>query len=81
MGMAETQPHAIVLLYMEEGGEMIIDKTLPSSWRRIQLSETCWAQLPPSWIGEIIPDEFIFNPAWNRDKINLWWKEAMKVGK
>ncbi len=44
-------------------------KTLPSGWILIRFSPQCWAQIPTGWVGHI-PDEYIFDPEWNRDRIN-----------
>ena len=44
---------------------------LSSGWILIKFSQECFAQIPKGWIGEI-PDEYIFNPEWNRDRINKW---------
>ena len=32
-----------------------------------------FAQLPPGFRGESVPDEYIFQPAWNRERVNAWW--------
>lgn len=32
-----------------------------------------FAQVPPAFNEEQIPDEHIFHPEWNRDRVNLWW--------
>jgi len=49
-----------------------IVKCLPSGWTLIRFSKECFAQVPPGWKAGI-PDEFIFNPEWNRDRINNWF--------
>ena len=48
-------------------------KILPSGWLHIRLSGECWAQVPPGW-ADHIPDEYIFNPAWTRNRVNEWWR-------
>lgn len=52
---------------------------LPSGYRHIRWSAERWAQWPPSFSGEIISDDYIFHPEWNREAINDWWKRR-KVG-
>ncbi len=49
------------------------DTTLSSGWRRIGLHEESFAQMPPGFTRSTIPDEYIFNPEWNRDAINAAW--------
>jgi hypothetical protein len=49
-----------------------IIKILLSGWTLIWFSRECFAQVPTGWKGEL-PDEYIFNPEWNRDRINRWW--------
>ena len=44
-------------------------KTLESGFVHIRVSPQCWAQVPPGWVGPI-PDEYIFWPAWNRERMN-----------
>jgi hypothetical protein len=51
------------------------DITLPSGYRQLRWNAEQWAQVPPGFCGETIPDEFIFNPDWNRELINRYWKE------
>ena len=46
-------------------------KCLSSGWTLIRFSKECFAQVPTGWKGEI-PDEYIFHPDWNRDRINGW---------
>lgn len=54
---------------------MVEDKVLPSGYRFIRLHRERFAQLPPGFIGEIVPDEFIFHPEWNREAINAYWRQ------
>ena len=49
-------------------------KQLDSGYTLIWYSLECFAQIPPDWKGKI-PDEFIFNSEWNRDRINEGRKE------
>ena len=49
------------------------EQTLSSGYLRIELHAQCFAQLPPQFIGDTIPDEFIFQPEWNRGPINEYW--------
>lgn len=53
-----------------------IIKYLPSGWTLIKFSNECFAQIPLGWKGEIISDEYIFNPEWNRETINNWRKKV-----
>lgn len=46
-------------------------KYLPSGWILIKFSNECFAQVPDGLKG-IIADEYIFNPEWNRERINNW---------
>ena len=46
-----------------------IIKCFPSGWTLIRFSKECFAQVPTGWRGRI-PDEYIFAPEWNRDRIN-----------
>lgn len=50
-------------------------RILPSGWLHIRLSPECWAQLPPGFVGTIVPDEYIFHPGWNRERINKYWEK------
>ena len=51
------------------------ERKLPSGWLHIRLSPECWAQLPPNFPrGVPVPDEYIFHPAYNRARINDYWK-------
>jgi len=50
-------------------------RKLNSGWFHIKMNNECWAQIPPGFIAPIIPDEYIFHPEWNRDRINTAWKE------
>ena len=49
-------------------------KKLSSGWLHIRVSSECWAQIPWSHTGPI-PDEYIFQPSWNRDRINQFWSQ------
>jgi hypothetical protein len=46
-----------------------IFKRLTSGWTLIKFSNECFAQIPAGNKG-LIPDEYIFNPEWNREIIN-----------
>ncbi len=52
-------------------------KCLPSGWILIRFSHQCWAQVPPGWKGHI-PDEYIFDPDSNRERINEWAENNSK---
>lgn len=47
---------------------------LSSGWWSLHIGPRFVAQLPPGFAGERIPDEYIFQPEWNRDMANAWWK-------
>ena len=51
-----------------------IIKKLESGYTHIRWNANCWAQIPPQFCESVIPDEYIFNPNWTRDKINRWWR-------
>jgi len=34
-----------------------------------------FAQLPQGFCAETIPDEYIFDPDWNRERVNSWWRQ------
>ena len=55
---------------------------LGSGYIFIRLNSQCWAQIPEGFVGETIPDEYIFQPEWNREAINKVWKDiaALKGG-
>ena len=36
----------------------------------------CWAQIPPGFSGDTIPDEHIFDPEWNAKDVNEWWRRG-----
>ena len=48
-------------------------KTLESGWTLLRLSSVSFAQVPPGFHSQTIPDEYIFDPEWNRDAINAAW--------
>lgn len=50
------------------------EQRLSSGYTLIRLSDECFAQIPPCFVGDTIPDEYIFHPEWNRDTINEYWK-------
>ena len=47
-------------------------KNLDSGWILLKINKECWAQIPKEWVGPI-PDEYIFHPDWNRERINEAW--------
>ena len=63
---------------MSDRREITIQK-LDSGFIRISVSRECWAQIPPNMTGDTISDDYIFNPEWNRERINKIW-ETMKGG-
>jgi hypothetical protein len=46
---------------------------LSSGWLHVRFTQECFAQIPPGFDGEEIPDEFIFHADGNRKRINDWW--------
>ena len=46
-----------------------VKKYLDSGYILIWYSKECFAQIPTGWKGKI-PDEYIFHPEWNRERIN-----------
>lgn len=36
------------------------------------------AQIPIGFCGETIPDESIFQPDWNREAVNRYWRERQE---
>lgn len=48
---------------------------LESGYLRIVFGPQQWAQIPRGFVGDTIPDEFIFDPNWNRKIVNSWWNE------
>lgn len=49
-------------------------KLLESGYVHVRWSSECWAQFPPWFTGDTLPDEYIFNPEWNRERVNAWWR-------
>jgi len=47
---------------------------LSSGYTLIRVNSQCWAQIPEGFSGETIPDEYIFQPGWNREAINKAWR-------
>lgn len=52
------------------------DYILPSGYRFISLDRYTFAQIPPGFSKDEIPDEFIFNAEWSREPINDYWKKS-----
>ena len=54
-------------------------KLLESGWTLVRIEGTSfnggWAQIPPGFNGDVIPDDYIFHPDWNRDRVNAAWKK------
>jgi hypothetical protein len=50
---------------------------LDSGYTLIRLNSQCWAQIPAGFTGDTIPDEYIFQPEWNRDTVNSVWKDIL----
>lgn len=49
-------------------------KRLASGWLHVWWTPQAWAQLPPGFCAAVIPDEYVFNPGWCRDRVNRWWQ-------
>lgn len=49
-------------------------KILPSGWTHIRFSRECFAQIPPGFNEDTIPDEYIFHSGWTRESVNNWWR-------
>lgn len=45
-------------------------KNLSTGYTLLRISSECWAQYPSDFSGHALPDEYIFNPSWNREIIN-----------
>lgn len=48
---------------------------LSSGYTLIRLNSQCWAQIPEGFVGDAVPDEYIFQPEWNREALNKAWKD------
>lgn len=58
-----------------EGGSKVPTVTrLASGFVLVRWSAECWAQIPAGFDGEVIPDEYIFAPLWNSERVNAWWR-------
>ena len=57
----------------------ISDVILSSGYRHIQFRGG-FVQLPPGFVGDYIQDKFIFQPAWNRERVNRWWRAQRSCG-
>jgi len=53
-------------------------RRLSSGWLRIEVHGEGFAQVPPGFSGDEIPDEYIFNPEWHRDAVNAAWRAAVE---
>ena len=61
-----------------------IVRRLSSGFYRLETPGGKWAQVPPDftgresvpdWEDSTIPDEYIFQPDWNREEINAWFRQ------
>lgn len=50
------------------------EQILESGYLYIWLNKYCFAQVPQGFVGDKIPDEYIFHAEWNRERINKYWK-------
>lgn len=50
------------------------DEILSTGYRLIAVDRYTFAQLPPHFSEDVIPDEYIFNPEWSREPINEYWR-------
>jgi hypothetical protein len=46
---------------------------MDTDYYHVRWSSECWAQFPVDFGGDMLPDEYIFNPGWHRERINAWW--------
>ena len=53
-------------------------KRLDSGWIHIRFHRECFAQIPPNFNQDIIPDEFIFHPNSNREIVNDYWNGVVR---
>lgn len=56
---------------------MIRIRKLPSDWLRVEAGPESWAQVPPGFCGDVIPDEYIFHPEWSREAVNAVWRVSL----
>lgn len=54
-----------------------IIQRLPSGWLRFSVGNL-WAQVPPGFREDSIPDEYIFQYLCSRDIINMAWRRYME---
>ena len=63
---------------VREGELRVEQKLLESGWTRLRILDTNryggWAQIPPGFNADTIPDDYIFDPEWNRDRVNAAYK-------
>lgn len=51
-------------------------KRLDSGWLHIRINGEVWAQIPPGFVGEEIPDEYIFQPTCEkREQLSEFWRQ------
>ena len=53
-------------------------KKSDSGYIYIRFNGEIWGQVPPGfdlWSADKIPDEYLFNPNWTRNRFNELWKE------
>jgi hypothetical protein len=48
------------------------EKILSTGWLYVSFPGG-FAQIPPGFGGQSVPDEYIFQPDWNRERVNAWW--------
>lgn len=62
----------------------MIQKLLSSGWVKLTIANTSrfggWAQIPFDYAEETIQDKYIFQPEWNRQRINEAWKLHQLAG-
>ncbi len=57
-----------------------MSEQLVNGYIHVRLGPQCFAQIPQWFQGETVPDEYIFDPAWNREEINRWWQRRKEQG-
>jgi hypothetical protein len=52
---------------------------LSSGYTHMRFGPQCFAQIPPGFNDDVIPDDYIFQPSWNRDTVNAWWAKQREA--
>lgn len=60
--------------WVPDGNPGAFVEELSSGYIRVSWPpSSAFAQFPSDFSGETIPDEYIFEPDWNRNLVNNWW--------